>query len=151
MSGSLPGQEWGQYVIKIVPIIIKTHYFCKRWNVSIRIVQQSGSLLMTFWLCCQLLMPADDELEEFWIDFNTGSQGISFYFSLVDAVGQVVQYDWNKINRCNIYISISKRILECKRYLFPFMKDDQWETLCITVNELQSYSVTGKWGAQPTL
>ncbi|TWW56509.1 synaptonemal complex protein 2-like [Takifugu flavidus] len=56
----------------------------------------------------ELLMPADDELEEFWIDFNTGSQGISFYFSLVDAVGQ----------------------------------DDQWETLCITVNELQSYSVT---------
>lgn len=56
-----------------------------------------------------------------------------------------------KINRCNIYISISKRILERKRCFFLFTKDDQWETLCITVNELQSYSVTGKWGAQPTM
>lgn len=46
-----------------------------------------------FWLCCQLLMPADEKLEEFWIDFNTGSQGISFYFSLADATGQVLHYD----------------------------------------------------------
>lgn len=34
---------------------------------------------------------------------------------------------------------------------FPVMKDDQWETLCITVNEVQSYSVTGNRGAKPTL
>lgn len=42
-------------------------------------------------LCCQLLMPTDEKLEEFWIDFNLGSHSISFYFSLADEEAQVSQ------------------------------------------------------------
>ncbi|XP_077418935.1 uncharacterized protein sycp2 isoform X2 [Vanacampus margaritifer] len=32
----------------------------------------------------QLLRPADDKLDKFWIDFNLGSRSISFYFSFAD-------------------------------------------------------------------
>ncbi|XP_077370767.1 uncharacterized protein sycp2 isoform X5 [Festucalex cinctus] len=32
----------------------------------------------------QLRRPADDNMDKFWIDFNLGSQSISFYFSIAD-------------------------------------------------------------------
>ncbi|XP_074537165.1 synaptonemal complex protein 2 [Halichoeres trimaculatus] len=54
----------------------------------------------------ELLMPSDEKLDEFWIDFNLSSHSISFYFSLADEDAQ-----------------------------------GQWETLCITENEVQSYTV----------
>ncbi|GAA6104240.1 synaptonemal complex protein 2 isoform X2 [Tachysurus ichikawai] len=54
-----------------------------------------------------LLMPVDENLHEFWIDFNVGSQSISFYFCLADDES----------------------------------KDIQWDTLCITENEVHSYTV----------
>ncbi|XP_068608143.1 synaptonemal complex protein 2 [Brachionichthys hirsutus] len=53
----------------------------------------------------ELLMPADEKLEEFWIDFNLGSHSISFYFSLADG-------------------------------------EPEWETICITENEVKSYTIT---------
>ncbi|TSP68481.1 Synaptonemal complex protein 2 [Bagarius yarrelli] len=55
-----------------------------------------------------LLMPPDENLHEFWIDFNLGSQSISFYFCLATD--------------------------EAKQ-------ENQWDTLCITENEVHSYTV----------
>ncbi|XP_061910349.1 synaptonemal complex protein 2 isoform X3 [Entelurus aequoreus] len=41
----------------------------------------------------ELLMPADDKLKEFWIDFNLGSQCISFYFSCAEEKSQTGLWD----------------------------------------------------------
>ncbi|XP_029132895.2 synaptonemal complex protein 2, partial [Labrus bergylta] len=46
----------------------------------------------------ELLMPADEKLEEFWIDFNLGSRSISFYFSLADEEMQEGQWETICIN-----------------------------------------------------
>ncbi|XP_061759820.1 synaptonemal complex protein 2 isoform X2 [Nerophis ophidion] len=56
----------------------------------------------------ELLMPADDKLKEFWIDFNLGSQCISFYFSCAEEKSQT----------------------------------GLWDTICISENEVQSFTVT---------
>ncbi|XP_030220770.1 synaptonemal complex protein 2 isoform X2 [Gadus morhua] len=55
----------------------------------------------------ELLMPSDEKLEEFWIDFNLGSQSISFYFAVADEE----------------------------------TKEGQWDTICITENEVHSYTI----------
>ncbi|KAF5909024.1 synaptonemal complex protein 2-like isoform X1, partial [Clarias magur] len=57
-----------------------------------------------------LLMPVDENLNEFWIDFNLGSQSISFYCCFADD------------------------------------EESQWDTLCITENEVHSYTVEEKEG-----
>ncbi|XP_029292237.1 synaptonemal complex protein 2 isoform X3 [Cottoperca gobio] len=46
----------------------------------------------------ELLMPADEKLEEFWIDFNLDSHSISFYFSLCDEEAQEGQWETICIN-----------------------------------------------------
>ncbi|XP_008273995.1 synaptonemal complex protein 2 [Stegastes partitus] len=46
----------------------------------------------------ELLMPSDENLEEFWIDFNLGSHSISFYFSLTDEETQESHWDTICIN-----------------------------------------------------
>ncbi|XP_053096825.1 synaptonemal complex protein 2 isoform X1 [Pangasianodon hypophthalmus] len=61
-----------------------------------------------------LLMPVDENLHEFWIDFNLGSQSISFYFCLTDDEA----------------------------------KESQWDTLCITENEVHSYTVEEEKGVK---
>ncbi|KAF4078301.1 hypothetical protein AMELA_G00197710 [Ameiurus melas] len=62
-----------------------------------------------------LLMPVDENLDVFWIDFNLGSKSISFYFSLADD--------------------------EAKQ-------ESQWDTLCITENEVHSYTVEEEKGVK---
>lgn len=57
------------------------------------------AVVIRLWICCQLLMPSDEKLEEFWIDFNLGSHSISFYFSMADEEVQIPQ-----INNIHIYI-----------------------------------------------
>ncbi|KAL6119851.1 sycp2l [Pungitius sinensis] len=46
----------------------------------------------------ELLMPADEKLEEFWIDFNLESHSISFYFSFADVEAHEGQWETICIN-----------------------------------------------------
>ncbi|XP_041802431.1 synaptonemal complex protein 2 [Chelmon rostratus] len=46
----------------------------------------------------ELLMPADEKMEEFWIDFNLGSHSISFYFSLANEETQEGEWETICIN-----------------------------------------------------
>ncbi|XP_029013447.1 synaptonemal complex protein 2 isoform X2 [Betta splendens] len=46
----------------------------------------------------ELLIPPDEKLEEFWIDFNLGSHSISFYFSLADENVQEGQWETICVN-----------------------------------------------------
>ncbi|XP_037336951.2 synaptonemal complex protein 2 [Pungitius pungitius] len=46
----------------------------------------------------KLLMPADEKLEEFWIDFNLESHSISFYFSFSDREAHEGQWETICIN-----------------------------------------------------
>ncbi|XP_047465945.1 synaptonemal complex protein 2 isoform X2 [Mugil cephalus] len=50
----------------------------------------------------ELLMPLDEKLEEFWIDFNLGSRSISFYFSLTAEGGQESHWETICINETEV-------------------------------------------------
>ncbi|XP_051946825.1 synaptonemal complex protein 2 [Xyrauchen texanus] len=51
----------------------------------------------------ELLMPVDENLEAFWIDFNQGSQSISFYFSVNDKDAQDGQWDTLCISESEVH------------------------------------------------
>ncbi|XP_056588545.1 synaptonemal complex protein 2-like isoform X2 [Triplophysa dalaica] len=51
----------------------------------------------------ELLMPVDENLEAFWIDFNLGSQSISFYFSVSDKDVQDGQWDTLCISEIEVH------------------------------------------------
>ncbi|XP_024231265.2 synaptonemal complex protein 2 [Oncorhynchus tshawytscha] len=67
----------------------------------------------------ELLMPADEKLEEFWIDFNLGSQSVSFYFSLADEDAQEGQWDTacipeNEVHSYTVTEEGRRRVLKLK-------------------------------------
>uniref|UniRef100_A0A4W5NXA9 Synaptonemal complex protein 2 n=1 Tax=Hucho hucho TaxID=62062 RepID=A0A4W5NXA9_9TELE len=67
----------------------------------------------------ELLMPADEKLEEFWIDFNLGSQSVSFYFSLPDEDAQEGQWDTacipeNEVHSYTVTEEGRRRVLKLK-------------------------------------
>ncbi|XP_034029114.1 synaptonemal complex protein 2 [Thalassophryne amazonica] len=68
----------------------------------------------------ELMMPSDEKLEEFWIDFNVGSHSISFYFSLADEETQESQWETmsiheNEVQRYTVKEEDAKRqVLQIK-------------------------------------
>ncbi|XP_028308865.1 synaptonemal complex protein 2 isoform X2 [Gouania willdenowi] len=50
----------------------------------------------------ELLMPVDEKLEEFWIDFNLGSSSISFYFTLADEESKEAHWETLSISESDV-------------------------------------------------
>lgn len=91
------------------------------------IVETISLCAKRLWVCCQLLMPSDEKLEEFWIDFNVRSHSISFYFSLADEEVQIHQIINVQIKKNFLKTDISKslyklssrHLLELNKVWFP--------------------------------
>ncbi|XP_051805719.1 synaptonemal complex protein 2 [Acanthochromis polyacanthus] len=67
----------------------------------------------------ELLMPSDENLEEFWIDFNLGSHSISFYFSLTDEETQEGHWDTicineNEVQSYTVTVAGKRQVLQVK-------------------------------------
>ncbi|XP_029424095.1 synaptonemal complex protein 2 [Nannospalax galili] len=62
---------------------------------------------------CELQIPSDEKLEEFWIDFNLGSQTLSFYISGDDDDHQweAVTVPEDKVQMYSIEVRESKKLL----------------------------------------
>ncbi|XP_041859500.1 synaptonemal complex protein 2 [Melanotaenia boesemani] len=65
----------------------------------------------------ELLMPSDEKLEEFWIDFNLGSQSISFYFSLPEEEEghwETICINKNEVQSYTVTVEGKMQVLEIK-------------------------------------
>ncbi|CAG6021345.1 unnamed protein product [Menidia menidia] len=65
----------------------------------------------------ELMMPSDEKLEEFWIDFNLGSHSISFYFSLPDEEEghwETICINKNEVQNYTVTEEGKKRVLQIK-------------------------------------
>ncbi|XP_075331608.1 uncharacterized protein sycp2 [Odontesthes bonariensis] len=65
----------------------------------------------------ELLMPSDEKLEEFWIDFNLSSRSISFYFSLPeeeDGHWETICINENEVQSYTVTEEGERRVLRIK-------------------------------------
>ncbi|XP_059718878.1 synaptonemal complex protein 2 [Haemorhous mexicanus] len=60
---------------------------------------------------CELQIPLDENLEEFWIDFNIGSRSISFYVAAEDAQWETVIIQEDDVNMYSLEEKDSKKLL----------------------------------------
>ncbi|XP_015257877.1 PREDICTED: synaptonemal complex protein 2-like, partial [Cyprinodon variegatus] len=82
----------------------------------------------------ELLMPSDEKLEEFWIDFNLGSRSISFYFSLPDeedAHWETVCIDEHEVQSYTVTEVGKRQILQIKLSEVIVIDSVEGSILCI--------------------
>ncbi|XP_019743635.1 synaptonemal complex protein 2 isoform X2 [Hippocampus comes] len=95
----------------------------------------------------KLLKPADDKLDQFWIDFNLDSQSISFYFSFADEKSSAGLWDSisvpeNEIHSYTVTAKGKKQILQlqlCELVIASSVKGSRITiTFCSTLDILQT-------------
>ncbi|XP_051907905.1 synaptonemal complex protein 2 [Hippocampus zosterae] len=111
----------------------------------------------------KLLKPADDKLDQFWIDFNLDSQSISFYFSFADEKSPAGLWDSisvpeNEIHSYTVTAKGTKQILQlqlCEVVIASSVKGsritisfcstlDILQTVCCIYGQKKNKSAVGK-------
>lgn len=84
----------------------------------------------------QVKKPSDEKLEEFWIDFNAGSQSVTFYVDC-DEVTSKPRWPWLSLSQWG---TISALLTQW----FWLSKGALWDSVRLSKENVNSYSVKGK-------
>lgn len=80
--------------------------------------------------------PSDEKLEEFWIDFNAGSQSVTFYVDC-DEVTAKPRWPWVRPKPVGTPSTLLTRWLW-------FSKGALWDSVRLSKENINTYSVKGK-------
>lgn len=84
----------------------------------------------------QVKKPSDEKLEEFWIDFNAGSQSVTFYVDC-DEVTSKPRWPWLSLSQWGTISALLRQWLW-------FSKGALWDSVRLSKENVNSYSVKGK-------
>ena len=89
--------------------------------------------------------PADEKLEKFWIDFNLGSQRVTFYINSTE----VITFDFC-LNLSTQRLFICKWCHVLKNFTYFSSKSALWDSVILLKEDVINFSIIGKMINYPT-